>query len=91
MTVNLPDGEYPFIDQRLPLSELSMIEVPPDLEGLLKDQAAKNGVAIIRNEPVELRCQTTEFGHACFLIVNQHRKLTHGQIGSKRMVLQVNS
>jgi hypothetical protein len=68
MITNLPDGEYPFIDQRLPLSELSMIEVPPDLEGLLKDQATKNGVSIVRNEPVELRCQTKEFGDACFLI-----------------------
>lgn len=68
MTINLPDGEYPFINQRLPLSEMSMIEVPPDLEGLLKDQAAKNGIAIVRNEPVELRCHTKEFGDACFLI-----------------------
>lgn len=68
MTVNLPDGDYPFIDQRLPLSEMSMIEVPPDLEALLKDQATKNGISIVRNEPVEFRCQTKEFGDACFLI-----------------------
>jgi hypothetical protein len=68
MTVNLPDGDYPFIDRRLPLSEMSMIEVPPDLEALLKDQAEKHGIAIVRNEPVELRCQTDAFGDATFLV-----------------------
>lgn len=68
MKPDLPDGDYPFIDQRLPLSELAMIEVPPDLELLFRDQAAGNGVAIIRNQPVELRCRTNEWGDAAFLI-----------------------
>lgn len=45
-----------------------MIEVPPDLEALLKEQASKNRIFIVRNQPVELRCQTKEFGDACFLI-----------------------
>lgn len=68
MMPSLPDGDYPFIDRRLPLSEMSMIEVPPDLETVLRDQAAKNGISIVRNRPVELRCETKEFGNACFLI-----------------------
>lgn len=64
----LPDGDYPFIDRRLPLSELSMIEVPLDLERLLKEQAIKSGIAVARNRPVELRCRSEEFGDAMFLI-----------------------
>lgn len=64
----LPDGLYPFIDQRLPLAQLTMVEAPVELEALLKKQAAANGIEIIRDEPVELRCQTEEFGDATFLI-----------------------
>jgi hypothetical protein len=33
-TPQLPDGLYPFIDQRLPLSGLAMVEAPPQLEAL---------------------------------------------------------
>lgn len=68
MKPDLPDGDYPFIDRRLPLSQLAMIEVPLDLEQLLRDQAAGNGIAIIRNQPVELQCRTDEWGDATFLI-----------------------
>ncbi|MGA9848477.1 MAG: hypothetical protein WBQ45_12665, partial [Roseiarcus sp.] len=46
---SLPDGRYPFIDERL--------EAPPQLEVLFKGAAAKNGVEIIRDEPAELRCK----------------------------------
>lgn len=68
MTVQLPDGMYPFIDDRLPLSEMAMIEAPPDLEQLLRDQATKNGVELIRGQPVELRCQSAEYSDATFLV-----------------------
>ena len=67
-TPRLPDGLYPFIDQRLPLSGLTMIEAPPQLEALFKAQAAANGIEIIRDEPVELRCQSEEYPDATFLI-----------------------
>ena len=67
-TPRLPDGLYPFIDQRLPLSELAMVEAPPLLEALFKAQAAANGIEIIRDEPVELRCQSEEYQDATFLI-----------------------
>ncbi len=60
-TPQLPDGLYPFIDQRLPLSGLAMVEAPPQLEALFKAQAAANGIEIIRDEPVELRCQSEEY------------------------------
>lgn len=65
---SLPDGDYPFIDRRLPLSQLSMIEVPADLERLLMDQAEKSHIAIVRNQPIELRCRSDEFGDAVFLV-----------------------
>lgn len=68
MAPELPDGLYPFIDERLPLSQLVMIEAPRDLEALLMSQAAKNGITIARGVPVELRCQSTEFPDATFLV-----------------------
>ena len=68
MKTDLPDGDYPFIDRTFPLSELAMIEVPPDLERLLKDQAEQTGNPILRNEPVQLNCLTEQYGDATFLI-----------------------
>ncbi|MEZ0003197.1 hypothetical protein [Sinorhizobium fredii] len=58
----LPNGDYPFVDQRYPLADLVMIEVPDGLQKLLIEQAAKNGQDMQRDVPVELRCQTEEFG-----------------------------
>ena len=68
MDIALPEGFYPFIDQRLPLGQLVMIEAPAALEQLLRSQAAANGIEIIRGTPVELRCQTTEYPDATFLV-----------------------
>lgn len=68
MTPLLPDGLYPFIDRRLPLAELVMIEAPPELETLLKSQAAASGVEIVRGEPVEIRCQSEAYPDATFLV-----------------------
>jgi hypothetical protein len=41
-----------------------MVEAPPALEALFKSQAAANGVDIIRDEPVELRCRSEEYPDA---------------------------
>lgn len=68
MTTQLPDGLYPFIDQLLPLADLAMIEAPPDLELLLRHQAAKNGVSIARDVPVELRCRMDDYPDAAFVV-----------------------
>lgn len=68
MEFDLPDGLYPFIDQRLPLADLAMIEVPPALEQVLRTQAKANGVNIHRGTPVELRCQSADFPDATFLV-----------------------
>ena len=38
---SLPDGCYPFIDERLPLSDMTTVEAPPQLEALFKTQAEK--------------------------------------------------
>lgn len=65
----LPDRDYPFIDQRYPLSELAMIEVPESLQRLLIGQSEKNGTDIVRDTPVELRCVSEQFGDASFLIL----------------------
>jgi hypothetical protein len=66
--LDLPDGLYPFIDERFPLSELVMVEAPAELEALFKAQAAANGVEITRDEPVELNCRSNEYPDATFLI-----------------------
>lgn len=64
----LPDGDYPFIDERLPLSELVMVEAPRDLQALLIQQAEASGIEVVRDEPVELRCSSQEYPDATFLI-----------------------
>src|ERR1700722_18796167 len=68
MIVKLADGCYPFVDERLGLSEMTMVEAPPALEALFKAQAIANGVEIIRDAAVELRCQSEEYPDATFLI-----------------------
>ena len=45
-----------------------MVEAPPALEALFKSQAAANGIEIVRDEPVELRCRSEEYPDATFLI-----------------------
>lgn len=64
----LEDGEYPFIKDRLPLSDLAWIEVPESLEGLLREQAQANGIQLIRDRVFELRCATPQFGDAVFMV-----------------------
>jgi len=66
--IPIDDGEYLFIDERLPLSEMAMVEAPADLEALIKDQAARNGISLLRDQPVELRCRSEHFPDATFLI-----------------------
>lgn len=38
----LPDGDYPFIDERLPLSEMVMVEAPTDLAAIISNTAELN-------------------------------------------------
>lgn len=64
----LPDGLYPFADQRLPLNELAMAEAPRELEKLLRDSAAAAGVDILRDAPVEIRCTSAAHPDAVFLV-----------------------
>jgi hypothetical protein len=64
----LPDGQYPFIDERLPLSQMAMVEAPARLEALFKEQAVRNGIEIGRDQPLELICRSEEFPDATFLI-----------------------
>lgn len=68
MIPDLPDDEYPFIYDRFPLSEMSMIEAPPELEAIFRAEAARNAVQLARGVPVELKCQSKEFPDAVFLI-----------------------
>ena len=64
----LPDGLYPFADTQFPLSEMAMMEAPLQLEELLRAAALRDGVEIIRDRPVELRCTSEEFPDATFLV-----------------------
>jgi hypothetical protein len=66
--IALADGRYPFIDERLPLSQMAMVEAPARLVALFKEQAARNRIQIIRDQPVELTCRSEEFPNATFLI-----------------------
>jgi hypothetical protein len=72
MIAKLPDGSYPFINEHLPLSEMTMVEAPRELEKLFISQAGVNGVEILRDAPVELRCRSEEYPDATFLIYRPH-------------------
>jgi hypothetical protein len=60
------------IHSSINLSELALIEVPDDLEQLLRSQATANGMSIIRDVPVELRCRSEQFPEATFLVYWSH-------------------
>jgi hypothetical protein len=64
----LPDGIYPFADQRLPLGEMAMMEAPLDLEALLVQAARDDGIEILRDQPVELTCVSADRPAATFLV-----------------------
>lgn len=68
MIPKLPDGQYPFMDQEYPLDQMIMVEAAPELERLLKDEAAKNGTSIIRDQPVEIICRSDDFGDMRFFV-----------------------
>lgn len=63
----LPEGDYPFIDRRLPLNDMAWIEMPDDLEDVVVRTAAENGIALDRGNVVELTCKTP-MGDATFTI-----------------------
>lgn len=64
----LPPGDYPFWEGTIPLSEMTMVEAPRELEELLKKQAADTGVELIRDTPVELTCALPDGNNPKFLI-----------------------
>lgn len=68
MQAIIRDGSYPFIDERLPLSELTMVEASSSLETLLRAQAEISGIEIVRGAPVELKVRSMEYPDATFLV-----------------------
>ena len=45
-----------------------MIEAPPELEALIKGEADRTGLELLRDVPVELKCQTPDGRDPTFLI-----------------------
>jgi hypothetical protein len=68
LSEKLPDGLYPFANEMFPLSELGMMEAPPELEALLIRSAAENGIEILRDKVVELRCEVAGQPEATFVV-----------------------
>jgi hypothetical protein len=68
MDVTLPNGAYPFIDQRFPLESMAMAEAPLELERLIREQAEVNGIELVRGAPVELTCRSEQYPDATFLV-----------------------
>lgn len=64
----LPPGSYPFIDRTYELADMVFAEAPAELEAVLKAQAKENGVDIIRDAPVELKCRSEEWPDAVFVV-----------------------
>lgn len=68
MTIRLAPGSYPFATERHDLADMAMVEAPPALEALFKQEAAANGIEILRDEPVELKCRLENETIATFLV-----------------------
>ncbi|WP_454714580.1 hypothetical protein [Caulobacter segnis] len=68
MSQRLPDGLYPFANTRLPLAELRMMEAPAELEALILTAAEENGIELLRDKPVEIRCSALGYPDATFLV-----------------------
>lgn len=64
----LPPGDYPFWDGEVPLSEMTMVEAPLELEELLKKQAKESRVELTRDAPFELTCAMPSGDNPKFLI-----------------------
>jgi hypothetical protein len=68
MTIRLPEGSYPFVTERHDLANMAMVEAAPALEAFFRQQAAANGVELIRDKPFELKCGLEDETIATFLI-----------------------
>ncbi len=68
MKIKLAPGSYPFATQRYDLGDLAMVEAPPALEALFRQEAAANGVELLRDQPVELKCRLEDETIATFLV-----------------------
>ncbi len=68
MVEQLPDGLYPFASTRMPLKDMAMMEAPLELERLFRVGAKENGIEIVRDRPVEVRCTSQDFPDATFLV-----------------------
>jgi len=77
----LQDGQYPFREGYYLLSAMVMTEAPAELEAFLAAQAKANGIAIVRDEPVELVCELPDS--------ETNRFLVFWPAGSERMHLLV--
>ncbi len=68
MTIRLAPGSYPFATERHDLADMAMVEASPALEALFKQEAEANGIAILRDEPIELKCRLGKETIAAFLV-----------------------
>ncbi|WP_419252440.1 hypothetical protein ACN2C6_13540 [Caulobacter sp. ErkDOM-YI] len=68
MADELTEVDYPFGNIRLPMSQMAMTEAPAELEALLRDAAGRNGIEILRDQTVELRCTSPQFPDATFVV-----------------------
>ncbi|WP_223215689.1 hypothetical protein [Agrobacterium deltaense] len=61
-----------------------MMEVPLDIETLLRNQAAAHGIDLIHDEPVEFTCQSAAHDDAKFLVYWPHEQDRLHMLASKR-------
>lgn len=64
----LPDGLYPFLDQRIPLSDLTFVEVSTELDLIFREQAARSNIEFVRDTPIELSCQLDNLPDPVYLL-----------------------
>lgn len=62
------DGRVPFADRRFNRAEMIEAVAPVELAQFLEQQIAQNGVRINSDDFLEIRCVSSEFATAVFMI-----------------------
>jgi hypothetical protein len=65
---DIPDGKYPFADQRFAFAELTLTQPPQDLADLIEAELARTGVEVPTDELLEIHLKSEDFATASFAI-----------------------
>lgn len=64
----IPDGRYPFADQRFRFDELTLTRPPKDLADFLEAEIVRNGLKVPTDELLEINIESDGFATASFAV-----------------------